>query len=214
MTEIIEPSRKKIFLLTDGEVNQPEEVIKLAKESQTYIHTFGIGEDCSRYLIQEVAKAARGSYSFVEDSNDNLKVKVIEALRKAINASLQGCKFSNKIAGAPAVVTTEDGQIGEAFRYDSVQELLILSREQFDDLQVNFHSDHDPVTKGPIDIPITPDQFRILEPGTSLSKVAVKKRAKELCDQIDRTTDRNYQNKEFKDPEAIKSQIFNLSVKY
>jgi len=189
MDDIIEPSRKKIFLLTDGEVSQPDQVIKLGKESQSYIHTFGIGRDCSRYLVQEVAKAARGSYSFVEDANDNLKAKVIEALRKAINPSLQGCKFSNNFAkiGAPAVVTPEDGHIGEAFRHDSVQELLILSRKQFDDLQVNFHSDHDPVTKGPIDIPITPDQFRILEPGTSLSKVAVKKRATELYDQIDRT---------------------------
>jgi hypothetical protein len=127
--KIIEPSKKKIFLLTDGEVDQPDQVIKLAKESKSYIHTFGIGSDCSKYLVEEVAKAGCGSYSFVVDANDNLKAKVIEALRKALNPSLRGCKFTNQIPGGkPVVVTPENGSLGEVFRNDHVQELLILSR--------------------------------------------------------------------------------------
>jgi len=41
-------------------------------------------------LVKELARAGRGSYSFIEE-DDNLKVKVIKALKKAIEPSLQGC---------------------------------------------------------------------------------------------------------------------------
>jgi hypothetical protein len=45
-------------------------------------------------LVKEVAKAGRGSYSFVDEkSSDLLKGKVITALRKAVEPSLKGCKF-------------------------------------------------------------------------------------------------------------------------
>ena len=83
---------RKIFLLTDGAVKEPEKVIELARENNKtcQIHTFGVGNGCSKYLVKSVAKAGRGSYSFVEE-DDNLKAKVIRALKKAIEPSLQGC---------------------------------------------------------------------------------------------------------------------------
>jgi hypothetical protein len=45
--------------------------------------------------VKEVAKAGRGSYSFVDEKSGNeLKGKVISALRKAVEPSLKGCKFT------------------------------------------------------------------------------------------------------------------------
>jgi hypothetical protein len=79
---------------------------------------------------------------------------------------------------------------------------------------VNFHSDLDPVTKQPIDIPINASQFRILEPGTSLSKLGAKERAAEIYKQIDRASDKDYQQEDPKDPEALKKEIVDLSEKY
>jgi hypothetical protein len=79
---------------------------------------------------------------------------------------------------------------------------------------VNFHSDLDPVTKAPIDISFHASDFRMLEPGTSISKLAVKTRAAEIYTQIDRFYDRNYQQEDPKDPNALKDQIAKLSVKY
>lgn len=48
---------KRVFLLTDGEVYDREEVISLAGENcdVTRIHTFGIGESCDSNLIEGVA---------------------------------------------------------------------------------------------------------------------------------------------------------------
>ncbi|CDW82813.1 UNKNOWN [Stylonychia lemnae] len=68
---------RKIFLLTDGAVNDPAAVLNLASQNQqnTQIHTFGIGNDCSKYLVKQLARAGRGSYSFVEEG-DNLNAKI------------------------------------------------------------------------------------------------------------------------------------------
>ncbi len=59
------------------------------------MHSFGVGYGCSKYLVKEVAKAGRGSYSFVDEKSGSLlKAKVISALRKAVEPSLKGCRFS------------------------------------------------------------------------------------------------------------------------
>jgi hypothetical protein len=50
-----------------------------------------VGYGCSKYLVKEVAKAGRGSYSFVDEKSENLKGKVISALRKAVEPSLKEC---------------------------------------------------------------------------------------------------------------------------
>jgi hypothetical protein len=76
--------RKRIFLLTDGGVSQPQNVIKLIQDniSKGNVHTFGLGSGCDRTLVENAAKAGQGSCSLVRDTN-NLKVKVISALMKA-----------------------------------------------------------------------------------------------------------------------------------
>ena len=59
--------KKRIFLLTDGQVRNPHEVIKQAGllNEVTRVHTFGIGEGCDKKMVIETAKSGRGSYSMV-----------------------------------------------------------------------------------------------------------------------------------------------------
>jgi hypothetical protein len=42
--------QKRLFLLTDGEVSNPDKVIELASKSaeNVKIHSFGVGSDCSK----------------------------------------------------------------------------------------------------------------------------------------------------------------------
>jgi hypothetical protein len=48
--------------------------------------------------VKEVAKAGRGSYSFVDEKSESLlKSKVIGALRKAVEPSLKACSFTYQV---------------------------------------------------------------------------------------------------------------------
>jgi len=58
------------------------------------VFSFGIGDDCDKALIKDMAEAGGGSYSFAEDSNLSvLKSKVIDALSKASEPALSRCTF-------------------------------------------------------------------------------------------------------------------------
>ena len=60
---------KKVFLLTDGEVDNKDEIINFAavNNEQARIHTFGIGSGCDKSLVKGVADAGRGTCSLVAD---------------------------------------------------------------------------------------------------------------------------------------------------
>ena len=61
---------KRIFLLTDGDVENSLQIIKYVKNNNkiTKIHTFGIGDDCDKDLVSNTAKAGRGSFNFATES--------------------------------------------------------------------------------------------------------------------------------------------------
>ena len=106
-------------MLTDGEVDHSWEVKHLAQknEDRVKIHTFGVGTDCSRDLIVEVAKLGRGSASFVDEYSDDLKGLVITALKKACEPSYHDCSF--KMIDNwyhRGLESPNNGWAGEAFR--------------------------------------------------------------------------------------------------
>jgi hypothetical protein len=90
LSQPVEPQYpKSIFLLTDGAVNSPDQVVRVVKEnvSKARVHAVGIGEGVSPYLIKEVAKAGKGTYSFVT-RNEDLRSTVVDALQKTILPAL------------------------------------------------------------------------------------------------------------------------------
>ena len=86
----------RIFLLTDGQDNDPEKVIAKSQTGKDNIrvYTFGIGSGCDVDMVEKVAKNGRGSCSLVKDNDTNLKALVIAALRHASDLSLQNCNLS------------------------------------------------------------------------------------------------------------------------
>jgi hypothetical protein len=67
--------------------------------------------------VKEVARAGRGSYCFVEE-NENLKAKVISALKKATQPSLKNVKIKwfENINLAPELEAPSGLTLGEVFR--------------------------------------------------------------------------------------------------
>ncbi|CDW72317.1 UNKNOWN [Stylonychia lemnae] len=74
---------RHIYLLTDGEVSNTEEVIELVKDNRnnSTVHTFGIGDGVSTELIKKCAMVGGGHYSFIDNPHE-IEEKVIAALQK------------------------------------------------------------------------------------------------------------------------------------
>ncbi|KAL3888729.1 hypothetical protein ACJMK2_001092 [Sinanodonta woodiana] len=83
--KLIENYPRQLFLLTDGEVYNTKDVIKLAgsNSQHTRIFTVGIGQGASTALVRGLAKAGKGKEIFVTDS-ERLQPKVISLLQCAM----------------------------------------------------------------------------------------------------------------------------------
>ena len=74
--------KKRIFILTDGQVGDPNSVVEAARERNALIRvfTFGLGSGCDVDLVRRTAKAGRGTCSLVKDNAFDLNGLVISAL--------------------------------------------------------------------------------------------------------------------------------------
>ena len=99
--DMVSGMKNRIFLLTDGQVNNKDRIVNLVgsycnqKGNDNFrVFTFGVGDDCDKSLVKEIAIAGHGSYNFAADTNLSvLKTKVIDALSKAQEPALSNCTF-------------------------------------------------------------------------------------------------------------------------
>ena len=79
---------QQVFLLTDGQVTNVEELVRLVKShSNSRIFTFGIGSAVDSELIKRVAEASGGAYEFVSGESDNdyeMSRKVLRQVQRSI----------------------------------------------------------------------------------------------------------------------------------
>ena len=85
---------RSLFLLTDGDVSNPNSVINLIKKNayNTRVHAFGIGSGASRYLVKNCALTGKGDSQFVVEGED-LTPKVVASLRKATLGACTNAKL-------------------------------------------------------------------------------------------------------------------------
>ena len=86
---------KNLFILTDGDVWDREQSLKLIKNNLDVfrVHSFGIGNDFDKKFIVEAGK--NGSYNFIRDI-DKIKSNVIQTLNKALRNYLFDFKINVK----------------------------------------------------------------------------------------------------------------------
>jgi len=107
-TEILEPIKsifsepnrsdylRYIFILTDGEVGNSDEIINYIKNQQTasQISTIGIGAGVSTYLINGVANAGHGSVHHILNASE-IKSGVISSLKKSLLPGISNIEITN-----------------------------------------------------------------------------------------------------------------------
>ena len=71
-TKRLKKHPRTLFLLTDGDVSNPDKVINLVRVNnhRARVFTLGIGNGCSQHLIKETAKAGQGCSEFVDNPSD------------------------------------------------------------------------------------------------------------------------------------------------
>ncbi|XP_035711434.1 von Willebrand factor A domain-containing protein DDB_G0292740-like [Folsomia candida] len=84
---------RQVFVLSDGEVSNTEEVISLVKQnsSNSRLFALGIGSSCSRHLIQGIADAGKGTSAFVENEQV-IHSATLNLLKNALQPSLNDVK--------------------------------------------------------------------------------------------------------------------------
>ena len=113
---LIQGYSRTIFLITDGQVENSNLVIELIEHNsdKSRVHSFGVGSDFDKLLIINSAKAGKGSWNFIEKTEE-IGEKVISALIKSITPSVNQWEIS--LQGEHYPTTSKIGNIhyGERF---------------------------------------------------------------------------------------------------
>ena len=82
---------RKIFLLTDGAVSDPNQIVELvrANAKDTKVYTVGIGNGCSEFLVKQVAIAGNGRCELIKDE-EGVVEKVIYLLQHSLSDTYSG----------------------------------------------------------------------------------------------------------------------------
>ncbi|CAG9312779.1 unnamed protein product [Blepharisma stoltei] len=88
---------RSIFLVTDGEVLQPERVIQLIFDNSesSRVNAFGIGKDVSTELVKSCAKAGGGLHSFIKNLKD-MSGEMINVLKKCMMPAISNLHMTSK----------------------------------------------------------------------------------------------------------------------
>lgn len=126
---------RNVFLLTDGAINSPKEVVSLIKKynNNTRVHTFGIGSGASTYLVKETAKAGLGGSYFVQDNDSTLNAKVIQALRKSCAPAFSGIEVdwgTEVILQSPSTENMDNVFEGESFCVQAILKKSALENSE------------------------------------------------------------------------------------
>ena len=92
---LIEGHPKQIFLLTDGQVYNTEQIIEIIKQKVKFsrVHTIGIGDGASQALVTGCAKHGKGHSVFIKDS-ENPSSKIIQLLNDSLTPVISRVKLS------------------------------------------------------------------------------------------------------------------------
>lgn len=195
---------KIIFLLTDGDVSNSNQIVRMIKNKSGFsrVYTVGIGNGVSTSLIKRMAAVGKGSYEFVQDSS-NLEQKTINLLHKSISPYAYNIEIS----------FSDDSYIQEIFqRLDN--RTIIIKNEVFrlfmflkdSDNIKNFSvkvSYQNSYTGSNESMTLSFDEMKLIENSDLFHKFAIKKKIDIFTEELLEAAN-----------EEMKSELISDSIKY
>ncbi|CDW74212.1 UNKNOWN [Stylonychia lemnae] len=203
---------KRIFMLTDGEVDNKQVVLDLAASCpfDIRIHTIGVGLDCDVELVKQCAILGRGSFSMVAENKD-LKSMVITALSRAKDPSYSNCKFS--LNHTPIIETNtlnytmESKDTYELFANEVFMYYIIIPKELQHSFSLKLTSDTHPIQNKVLNQEWDQKDFQPIERGDEIFKIAARMKMNQINQDVFGSSNRYNQT-------ARDKQIQELSLKY
>jgi hypothetical protein len=95
-----EAAPRQVFVMTDGDVSNDQAVIQFCKHhcTNTRIFSFGIGADCGKRLVSQIAVVTHGQSVFVSENKD-IPQAVMQQLSRAVQPSFESVMLECNIAG-------------------------------------------------------------------------------------------------------------------
>ena len=101
---------RQIIVLTDGEISNTEEVIRLVvdnhkRRSNWRLFTIGVGSSVSRALVEGMARGGRGTCQIIADG-ERLEPKVMTTLKQALQPALTNVRVDWGVISSDSETTT------------------------------------------------------------------------------------------------------------
>lgn len=126
---------RTIMALTDGDVSNPNEVIKHVRDhaDQVRVCTVGIGYGASEYLVKNIAKAGKCTSQFVLD-NEDIGDKAIYMIKAATSRYLENIEFSIECFNSKKKsVFSEESKVGLLLKDEPFKKWVYL--HDIDDIE-------------------------------------------------------------------------------
>ena len=127
--------QKRIFVLTDGQIENKPLVIEAAKgTSDMRVHTFGIGDHCDSDLVTRLAAAGRGAAELIGDDKSHLiSARVIVTLERDFEPSYNNCRLIISHGGK------ENTEIlGEVHRNELIYRSFFMPEDELATFRMEF----------------------------------------------------------------------------
>ncbi|CAF1315725.1 unnamed protein product [Rotaria magnacalcarata] len=143
---------RQIFLLTDGEISNVNEVIDLCRSiaTSTRIFSFGLGHSPSRSLVKGLARATNGRFVFIPP-NTSVDVHVGEQLQKALQSCITNIKVKWNLA---TDITSAPTKMPPVYANDRLIAYALANDPTFvfiHNSSVELHTDHNRLGEAKID---------------------------------------------------------------
>ena len=122
--------RRSIFVLTDGEVSNTQQVLDLAQENagNTQVFSVGIGHGVSTALVNGIARVSGGMAELVRDSGDQLNEKVVNLLEASMLPSVRDIDLKWLANGASIATKVPEEIPLAAFKGRAMSQYALFNR--------------------------------------------------------------------------------------